>query len=143
MLHDSGLLREVLPEVEWNAHLAQCLEKMESGIETDLAAAILLHETSAENVETMMERLKFSRAEINHTVCLIAQRPRFRSVRNMKTSALKRFFRLPRFEDHLMLEHVCRTASQSDLDDYTFVQETFRGWTSGDISPAPLITGED
>jgi len=143
MLHDSGLLLEILPEVQWNDHLAQCLGILERGVPSDLAMAVLLHELQVSDVLRMMERLKFSRLEINHTVCLVARIPQFNTVRDMSISALKKFFRLPRFEDHLEIERICRTVSQANLENYDFALETFRGWTPRDIWPKPLITGED
>jgi len=143
MLHDSGLLLEILPEVQWNDHLAQCLGMLERGVPSDLAMAVLLHELQVSDVLRMMERLKFSRLEINHTVCLVARIPQFNTVRDMSISALKKFFRLPRFEDHLEIERICRTVSQANLENYDFALETFRGWTPRDIWPKPLITGED
>ena len=143
MLHDSGLLLEILPEVQWNDHLAQCLGMLERGVPSDLAMAVLLHELQVSDVLRMMERLKFSRLEINHTVCLVARIPQFNTVRDMSISALKKFFRLPRFEDHLEIERICRTVSEANLENYDFALETFRGWTPRDIWPKPLITGED
>jgi len=143
MLQESGLLREVLPEVQWNDHLARCLELLTRGVASDFAMAVLLHEVEAPGVEGIMERLKFSRAEINHTVCLVTRAPLFRTVRSMNTGSLKKFIRMPRFDDHMSLERLCRTASESDLEDYEFAREKLRVWTPEDISPAPLITGED
>jgi poly(A) polymerase len=143
MLQESGMLREVLPEVQWNDHLARCLEQLEHEGASDFAMAVLLHEVPVSGVEGIMERLKFSRAEINHTVCLVTRAPQFRTVRRMTTSSLKKFFRMPRFEDHLALERICRTASAANLEDYNFAQEKLRSWTPEDICPAPLITGED
>jgi poly(A) polymerase len=143
MLHDSGLLREVLPEVQWNSHLAHCLAMLERGGASDLAMAVLLHDVPVADVERIMERLKFSRLEINHTVCLVTRIPQFHTVRNMSIASLKKFFRLPRFDGHLELERICRTASDAHLEDYDFALKTFRVWTPEEISPAPLITGED
>jgi poly(A) polymerase len=143
MLHDSGLLREVLPEVQWNDHVSGCLGMLDLGVASDLAMAVLLHEVPVAGVEGIMERLKFSRAEINHAICLVSRIPQFHTVRDMSIAALKRFFRLPQFKDHLELERICRTVSRSGLEDYDFALKMFRGWTSKDIWPAPLITGED
>jgi poly(A) polymerase len=143
MLHDSGLLPEVLPEVRWNDHLAQCLGMLELGVASDLAMAVLLHEVQVSDVLRIMERLKFSRLEINHTVCLVARIPQFQTVRDMSVAALKKFFRLPRFEDHLEIERICRMVSDADLENYDFVLKTLRGWTPDDIWPEPWITGED
>jgi poly(A) polymerase len=143
MLYDSGLLREVLPEVHWSSHLARCLTMLGRGVASDLAMAVLLHEVLVADVEKIMDRLKFSRLEIDHTVSLVARIPQFHSVRTMNTSDLKRFFRLPRFEDHLELERICRTASDASLEDYNFSLQMFRGWAPEQISPTPLITGKD
>jgi poly(A) polymerase len=143
LLHDSGLLREILPELEWNSHVASCLGILTRDVSTDLAIAVLLHELPAAEVQKIMERVKFSRAEISHTVCLVARIPHFQAVRNMKTSELKRLFRLPRLEDHLELERICKAASSGSFENYNYAAEKYHGWTPEDISPAPLITGED
>jgi len=108
-----------------------------------LAVAVLLHELPAAQVQKMMERLKFSRAEISHAVCLVSRIPQFQSVRNMSTSELKRLMRLQRLEDHLELERICKTASGGSLENYKYAVEKRGGWTREDISPAPLINGED
>ena len=138
MLHDSGLLREVLPEVRWNNHLEQSLGMLGREVESDLAMAVLLHEVPVADVEGIMERMKFSRLEINQTLCLVSRIPQFQTVCEMSIAALKKFFRLPRFEDHLELERICKTTSNADLEDYNFSLKMFRGWTPEDISPAPL-----
>jgi poly(A) polymerase len=143
MLHDSGLLHEVLPEVQWNGHLAQCLGMLERGVASELAMAVLLHEVLVSDVLSIMERLKFSRLEINHTVCLVTRIPQFHTVQDMSVAALKKFFRLPHFEDHMEIERICRTVSDADLKNYEFALKKFRGWTPEDIWPEPLITGED
>jgi poly(A) polymerase len=143
MLHDSGLLHEVLPEVRWNDYLDRCLGMLDRGLAPDLAFAVLLNEVPAGNVEMIMARLKFSRSEINHTACLVARLPLFQTVRNLSVGALKKFFRPPRFEDHLELARICSTASSGDLGDYDFASRMFHGWTPDDIMPPPLVTGED
>ena len=143
MMHESGLLREILPEVHWDGHMALCLGMLKRGTAGDFATAVLLHEVPVAAVEAIAERLKFSRAEIHHIICLVERLPHFQTVRQMKMSELKKFFRLPRFEDHLELTRICASASNHDLEDYNFALETFRGWTSQDIAPTPLVTGED
>jgi len=143
LLHISGLLREILPELQWNDHLAACLTFLPRGATSDLAVAVLLHELPAVEVGRILERLKFSRAEINHAVNLLSQIPRFGKVRTMNTSELKRFFRQARFEDHLKLEQICKTTAGGDLENYNFAVRKYEGWTREDISPAPLISGED
>jgi poly(A) polymerase len=143
MLQAAGLLREILPEVQWNVHLARCLAMLQRRVAPDMAMAVLLHEVKVADVERIMERLKFSRSETNHTVCLVARIPQFGSVRAMNIAALKKFFRLPHFEHHLELERICRMASDTDLEHYDFALKMFKGWTAEDIWPTPLITGEN
>src|SRR5712671_1572316 len=71
LLQDSGLLPEVLPEVQWSTHLAKCLELLEREAVKELAVAVLLHDLDADRARSVVERLKFSRAEINHITALV------------------------------------------------------------------------
>jgi len=64
-------------------------------------------------------------------------------VHAMPVSALKRFFRLNRFEDHLELARICLAASGADLEDYNHALLMHRTWSQEDISPHPLISGDD
>jgi poly(A) polymerase len=143
MLHESGLSREILPEVEWNSHLERSLEMLNAGAQADFAMAVLLHQTAIHDVEGIIERLKFSRAEIHHVFALVQNLPKFYEVREMSLSQMKRFFRLFRFEDHLELARIHRVAAGEDLADYTYAMGTYKGWTPQDITPRPLISGED
>jgi poly(A) polymerase len=61
----------------------------------------------------------------------------------MSLSALKRFFRLLHFEDHLELARSTATASGRGLENYTFANDRYRAMSPAEISPAPLITGLD
>lgn len=143
MLHDSGLLHEVLPEVQWHTHLTRCLEMLGRGVAADFATAVLLHDVPVDVVEAIAERLKFSRAESHHIVSLVKRLPQFQNVQNLGTGELKKFFRMPRFEDHLELARICALASDRDLGDYIYAVKMFRGWAPSDIAPALLITGAD
>jgi hypothetical protein len=87
--------------------------------------------------------LKFSRAEIHHVLALVESLPSFYKVRTMSTSALKRFFRLARFEDHLELARIHGIAAGEDLEDYRYASRRHQEWTGEDIAPRPLISGED
>ena len=49
---------EVLPEVQWNGHLAHCLGLLTRGVASDLAMAVLLHELPGAEVQRIMERLE-------------------------------------------------------------------------------------
>jgi tRNA nucleotidyltransferase/poly(A) polymerase len=143
MLEESGLRREILPEVQWNEHLERSLEMIHRGAQPDFAMGVLLHETSIHQVQGIIERLKFSRAEIHHVLALVENLPNFRIVRTMSLSQIKRFCRLFRFEDHLELARIHTTAAGEDLAGYNYALRRYQGWTPKDIMPKPLISGED
>src|SRR4051812_19135892 len=109
MLHHSGLLREILPELQCNDHLLNCLAMLKGGETPAFAMAVLLHETASADIEKIVQRLKFSNAEAQHIVSLVVMRLRMHGLKELSVGALKKFFRLPRFEDHLELTRICDT----------------------------------
>ena len=68
---------------------------------------------------------------------------RFADVRRMKDSTLKRFFRLPRFEEHLELHRLDCMGSHRGLELYDFARGKLRSLPAEQIRPQPLITGDD
>jgi len=68
---------------------------------------------------------------------------RFADVTRMKESTLKRFFRLPKFEEQLELHRLDCVSSHRDLTLYEFAKEKFHSLPQEQIRPAPLITGAD
>ena len=143
MLHDSGLLKEILPEVQWDEHLERSLEMVKGAVSEEFAMAVLVHEASVSDATEIVERLKFSRSQANHIIALVENAGRFAEVRSMSISALKRFLRLDRFEDHLELLRICALASDGALADYNHAVGAFRNWSEEEIVPPPLISGED
>src|SRR6185436_14024742 len=98
MLNESGLRAEILPELEWTDHLEKALGFVLKGVSPDFATGVLLHHVPIGEVRRIVERLKFSRAEMHHIVALVENLPRFSEVREMSVSTLKRFFRIERFD---------------------------------------------
>lgn len=143
MLEESGLLKQILPEVAWTPHLENCLDKVARGAPADFATAVLLHENTVQDAAGIVERLKFSRAEMHHVSALVESLPRFAGVREMPISQLKRFFRLARFEDHLELARIHTEAAGGNLAAYRYALARYTEWSSEDIAPKPLLTGED
>lgn len=143
MLEESGLRKEILPELELTDHVERSLEMLQAGVQPDFATAVLLHETPVDQVNGIIERLKFSRAEVHHVLALVGNLPSFYKVRSMSLSGLKRFFRLIRFEDHLELARIHGIAGGEDLEDYSYASRKHQEWTEEDIAPRPLISGED
>jgi poly(A) polymerase len=143
LIEESGLMREILPEVPWDDHLERSLGMLERGISLELGMGALLHETPISGATAVVERLKFSRAEAHHILALVANTPRFSTIRDMTVSELKRFFRLLRFEDHLELARICGATSTRGIDNYTFAAGAFHAMSREEIAPPPLITGTD
>jgi poly(A) polymerase len=61
----------------------------------------------------------------------------------MKPSTLKRFMRLPRFEDHLELHRIDSLASHGNLAVHAFLSQTLADTPASEMRPAPLVTGHD
>ena len=143
MLEDSGLRKEILPELVWTEHLDRCLGLIKGRVEPDFAMAVLLHECSAEYVGRIVGRLKLSNAEQAHVQVLVGSQAIFDRVREMSIAELKRFLRVDRFEDHLELHRLHREADGGDRASLGFVQEKLGLWSDEDLWPTPLISGDD
>jgi poly(A) polymerase len=66
---------------------------------------------------------------------------RFGDVLQMKQSTLKRFLRLPRFDEHLALHRLDALSAHGDLACYNFSRAQFETEPAPDLRPAPLLTG--
>jgi poly(A) polymerase len=143
MLEESGLRREILPELEWTAHIEKSLEFVAKESPADFAVGVLLHHTPVNEVQRIVERLKFSRAEMHHIIDLAENLPRFSEVLKMSISVLKRFFRLDRFEDHLLLARIHAQAAGETLANYEYAWAKRQEWADDEIWPEPLVTGND
>jgi poly(A) polymerase len=93
--------------------------------------------------EQIMERLRFSRAEIDATVEAVAQHMAFKDVQQMRVAKLKRFMARPGFEDELELHRVDCASSHGMLDNYEFLQTKREQFAQEPLIPPPLITGRD
>ena len=97
----------------------------------------------AEMTEAIMERLRFSRAEIDATVEAVRQHMVFKDVPNMRVAKLKRFMARPTFEDELELHRVDCASSHAMMENYEFLQQKREEFANEPIIPPPLIRGED
>jgi putative nucleotidyltransferase with HDIG domain len=91
----------------------------------------------------ILTRLHFSREEIERVEALIDNHMRFKDVNRMKESTLKRFLRLPEFEEHLELHRLDATSSNKRLDNYDLARRKFEEYSAEHLQPAPLVTGAD
>ncbi len=100
-------------------------------------------EVGVKMAEQICHRLRFSNHETEQIARLVANHMRFADVKEMKPSTLKRFFRLPRFEEHLELHRLDCLASHRDLSLYNFAREKLAEMPAEQIRPQPLLTGDD
>ncbi len=93
--------------------------------------------------EQIMERLRFSRAEIDATVEMVRQHMVFKDVPKMRVARLKRFMARPTFEEELELHRVDCESSHRILDNYEFLLQKREEFANEPIIPPPLVRGDD
>src|ERR1700675_1134321 len=91
----------------------------------------------------ILRRLRFSNYETDQILALVDNHMRFGAVQRMKQSTLKKFLRLPAFDEHLELHRIDCLSSHGKLDAYEYTREQLRSLPPEAIRPAPLITGRD
>jgi tRNA nucleotidyltransferase/poly(A) polymerase len=91
----------------------------------------------------ILNRLRFSNAEIDQVIALIANHMRFSHVQQMRESTLKRMLRLPAFAEHLELHRLDCTSSHGHLENYEFAKSRFEQAEPEELRPPRLLTGDD
>jgi len=180
LLDQSGLLKEVLPEITrmhgveqpaqfhpegdvW-VHTMMLLERLPANCPRTLAWGALLHdvgkpptfrvapdrirfdghvEVGVRMAHEICRRLNFSNDDTDQIEALVANHMRFTDVERMKPATLKRFLRMPQFDQHMELHRMDCLASHGDLGLYEYVAEKLRTIPPEEIRPQPLITGDD
>jgi tRNA nucleotidyltransferase/poly(A) polymerase len=89
------------------------------------------------------KRLRFSNEETEQIEALVANHMKFKDAAQMKQSTLKRFVRLPRFEEHLELHRLDCQASHGHLDAYVLVRNFVDQTPPEQVRPTRLLTGDD
>jgi poly(A) polymerase len=100
-------------------------------------------EVGVKIAEGICERLRFSKHDAAQVLALVDNHMRFGHVIRMKESTLKRFIRLPGFDEHLALHRADSLASHRNLSTYEFLQKKLVEIPPEKIRPARLITGDD
>jgi poly(A) polymerase len=93
--------------------------------------------------EAITRRLRFSNEDTEQIVALVANHMRFKDVEQMRASTVKRFIRLPRFEEHLELHRLDCLSSHRRLESYRLVTRVLADTPMEKIRPARLLTGGD
>ncbi|MFZ0797631.1 MAG: CCA tRNA nucleotidyltransferase [Terriglobales bacterium] len=152
------------PEGDVFVHTLLLLEKLPTGSSKTLAWGALLHDVGKPptfrvapdrirfdgHVEVGMKmaaeicrRLRFSNDETDQILALVDNHMRFGQVQRMNQSTLKKFLRLPAFDEHLELHRIDCLSSHGQLDAYEYSHEQLRSMPPEAIRPTPLITGQD
>jgi putative nucleotidyltransferase with HDIG domain len=91
----------------------------------------------------IMNRLRFSREETERVEALVANHMRFKDAGRMKESTLKKFLRMPHFEEHLELHRLDVLASHGRLETWEMVRRKLSELSQEDLHPPRLLTGMD
>jgi poly(A) polymerase len=100
-------------------------------------------EVGVKMAEQICRRLRFSNHDTEQILALIANHMRFADVQRMKESTLKKFIRMPRFEEHLELHRIDCQSSHSDLTSYNYTREKMAAMPPEAVRPPALINGND
>jgi poly(A) polymerase len=152
------------PEGDVFVHTLLLLEKLPAGASKTLAWGALLHDVGkpptfrvapdrirfdghvdvgVKMAAEILRRLRFSNDDIDQILALVNHHMRFGQVQRMNQSTLKKFLRLPAFDEHLELHRIDCLSSHGQLDAYNYAQQQLRTIPAEAIHPTPLITGQD
>jgi len=91
----------------------------------------------------ILSRLRFSHDQTERVETLVANHMRFADAARMKESTLKRFLRLPHFDEHLELHRLDVLSSNGQLGNYNLVKDRLEHMPPEELKPAPLVNGDD
>jgi len=152
------------PEGDVFVHTMLLLEKLPAGCSPTLAWGALLHdvgkpptfrvapdrirfdghvEVGVKMAAEICRRLRFSNDDTEQILALVQNHMRFGVVQQMKESTLKKFLRLPGFDEHLELHRIDCLSSHGLLEAYEYAWQRSRTLSPEAIRPQPLITGQD
>jgi poly(A) polymerase len=157
------------PEGDVWVHTLLLMEKLKPGVPATLAWGALLHdigkpatfrppdpkksgdrirfdghvEVGVRMAEAILGRLRFSNEDTEQIVALVKNHMRFGDILQMRESTLKRFLRLPKFDEHLALHWMDCMSAHCDLKLYEFAKQKYEAAPVESIRPKLLVTGKD
>jgi poly(A) polymerase len=157
------------PEGDVWVHTMLLLEKLQAGVSATLAWGALLHdigkpatfrppdpkkpgdrirfdghvEVGVRMTQEILGRLRFSNEDTEQIVALVKNHMRFGDIMQMRESTLKRFLRLPKFDEHLALHWMDASSAHGDLRLYEFAKERYEATPVETMRPKLLVTGKD
>ena len=93
--------------------------------------------------EVILKRLHFSNEDTAQILALIKNHMRFGDVPQMKESTIKRFLRLPKFDEHLQLHWLDCSSCHGKLGIWESMKERFETEPAEVHSPSLFVTGRD
>src|SRR5580693_9352455 len=155
------------PEGDVWIHTLLMIEGLPAGTSPTLAWGVLLHDVGkpptfrpasvtgdrirfdhhvdvgVRMAEAICRRYRFSNGETEQILALVANHMKFKDVSRMRQSTLKRFVRLPRFEEHLELHRLDCLSSHGNLDSYSAVERFLAETPAEEVRPQRVLTGTD
>jgi poly(A) polymerase len=93
--------------------------------------------------QEILRRLRFSNEDTEQIIALVKNHMRFGDIMHMRESTLKRFLRLPKFDEHLALHWMDASSAHGDLRLYEFAKDRFEATPVEIMRPQLLVTGND
>jgi poly(A) polymerase len=157
------------PEGDVWIHTLMLLEHLPAGASTTLAWGMLLHDIGKPATFTppdpakpgdrirfnghvdvgvaiarkILNRLRFSNEECTQIIALVEHHMQFGDIMKMKQSTLKRFLRLPKFDEHLALHYADVMSSNRNAELYEFAKRHYEETPAEDVRPPLLVTGRE
>jgi poly(A) polymerase len=91
----------------------------------------------------ILGRLRFSNQDTEQILSLVEHHMKFKDVERMRQATLKRFVRLPQFDEHLELHRLDCLSSHRHLEAYRFVTDFIVQTPPEAVRPSKLLTGND
>jgi poly(A) polymerase len=91
----------------------------------------------------ILTRLRFSHDDMEQVIALVENHMKFKDTGQMRESTLKRFLRMPRFEEHLALHRLDCLNSNGRLETWEMLRQRLAEMPPDELKPVPLITGHD
>jgi poly(A) polymerase len=155
------------PEGDVWIHTLLMLEGLPAGSSPTLAWGVLLHDigkpptfrsasetgdrirfdghvdVGVRMADELCRRLRFSNDDTEQIKALVANHMKFKDVSQMRQSTLKRFVRLPQFDEHLELHRLDCQSSHGKLDAYNAVRAFMAQTPPAEVRPPRLLSGDD
>ena len=154
------------PEGDVFVHTRKMLELLPPDASPLLAVMVLLHDIGKPPTQTcdpaegrirfnghdevgaamsvaVMERLRFSSAEIEAVVGAVRSHMMFKDVPKMRPARLRRFMAKDNFDLELELHRVDCLSSHGDLENFEFLVQKEKEFENEPLIPPPLVNGHD